>query len=427
MVSNNVEEKEVIPVTWSWYHHSKFHFIGMLIVVGAVLAACFFFVPSFSFTYAHSTMSACSFVEICMVVKYALSLLSTYKKTGSHGKSIKAEEKNLPHATKDKSGDKKKRNKKRANKDNTNCPSNVHNGLAMFIKGYCVRRGTLSWMGALLLLLIPSTLAGTCDLPQDYSKYFIAALNDIEETAIAKITDGLEDIGIGPLGSSLPVPSLLDLKHDVFEVVFGNETERALWFSSFTTDVLDIGSRLESNAKDLIGGELTLDCEYNETEQLFSVSVNIASPALNWDISDLPPADVTFLPQPFPPLDVSTATVMLAYDLNVPLALSLKLKKFFLGEVTASLSAAFEAEVSKSLPILPSNNVTFEGNVNLEASFAYSSISEWKLEGTFDASLEASTSGSDVGVASLGVRAFDDNIFDTKPRTFVSTDITFYS
>ena len=39
------------------------------------------------------------------------------------------------------------------------------------------------------LLLIPSTLAGTCDLPQNYSKYFIEALNDLEETAIAKIMD----------------------------------------------------------------------------------------------------------------------------------------------------------------------------------------------------------------------------------------------
>lgn len=87
-----------------------------------------------------------------MVVKYASSLLSTYKKTGSHGKSIKAEEKNLPHATtKTKSGGKKTRNKKRANKDNTNCPSYVPNGLAMFFKGHRVLVAFISMISLCLL------------------------------------------------------------------------------------------------------------------------------------------------------------------------------------------------------------------------------------------------------------------------------------
>lgn len=268
-----------------------------------------------------------------------------------------------------------------------------------------------------LFLLTPSGLAGTCNLPLGYDKYFLQALDDLESTTITKITDGLEDIGLGPLGNSLLVSSILDLKYDVFEKLFGNEIERAQWFN-VTSEVLDIGSTLESNKINVAGGaaNLAISCVFNETAERFSFDLNVASPDIDWNMSGFSSADVTFLPDSLPALDMSTPNLTLAYDLHIPLTVSLKLKKFFIGEVTANLSAQFEAGLSKSLPILPNNNVTFEGQFNLNASFSYSSISEWSLEGDFDASLEAKTALDEVQVATLGVRAFDNDLFDTKPR-----------
>ena len=133
-------------------------------------------------------------------------------------------------------------------------------------------------------------------------------------------------------------------------------------------------------------------------------------------IPDFSSASVAFLPDSLGALDMSPPNLTLGYYLSIPLSVSLKLKKFFLGEVTANLSVELMAELSKSLEILPNESIAFAGGFGLRASVDYSSISDFTLSGDFDASLEATTNGT--GVTSLGVRAFDNNFFDNTPRKF---------
>ena len=143
----------------------------------------------------------------------------------------------------------------------------------------------------------------------------------------------------------------------------------------------------------------------------------MTSPKNEWDLTDFSSASVAFLPDSLGgALDMSPPNLTLGYYLRIPLSVSLKLKKFFLGEVKANLSVELEAELSKSLEILPTESIAFAGGFDLGASVDYSSISGFLLSGDFSASLEATTNGT--GVASLGLFASDNNIFDNTPRKF---------
>lgn len=276
-----------------------------------------------------------------------------------------------------------------------------------------------------LFILAPPTFAAhlTCNLPHGYDKYFLQALNELEDTTISKITGGLDDIGIGPLGNSLPVDTILDFKSDVFQKLFGDEPKRADLFNITAEFGVDIGEVLEENLGDLTGtatefAELNIiTCDFNETLELFSLELLLTSPAIEWNLPDLSSVDVSFLPASFPALDMNDAdppSLEVGYYLSIPLSISLKLKRFFLGEVKANLSIGFEAELSKSLPVLPTENITFEGRFGLAASFDYSSISDFSLSGEWGASLKATSDGT--GVGQISVRAFDENFFDSSPR-----------
>lgn len=277
-------------------------------------------------------------------------------------------------------------------------------------------------------ILAPSTLAApldlSCNLPDEgYDEYFIQALDYLEDFVIEKITEGLEDTGLGPLGNSLPVSNILDLKSDVFQPLFGNQAERAELFNVTSKEGLDIGQILEDNLGNLTGAAAdfaTLNvttCAFNETLELFSLELLLTSPKNEWDLTDFSSASVAFLPDSLGgALDMSPPNLTLGYYLRIPLSVSLKLKKFFLGEVKANLSVELEAELSKSLEILPTESIAFAGGFDLGASVDYSSISGFLLSGDFSASLEATTNGT--SVASLGLFASDNNIFDNTPRKF---------
>ena len=114
----------------------------------------------------------------------------------------------------------------------------------------------------MLLVLVPSAFASSCDLPKAFSEYFDEALNDLEATAITKIMEGLEDIGLGPLGNSLPVTSFFDVKEDLFDVVFGDQTQRASLFQ-FDSDFFDLSATLGSNVNSLLGGMAQLNVLQN--------------------------------------------------------------------------------------------------------------------------------------------------------------------
>lgn len=256
-------------------------------------------------------------------------------------------------------------------------------------------------------------LADTCNLPQGYESYFLQALAEVEDSIDTKVKDGLDSIGLGPLGSSLPVSNVLDFKSEVFVKLFGEVQDRASLFN-ITSDVLNIADTLESNVETLTGGaaKLSLNCDFDEEKKLFSFNAVV----MNSDVGKLieETAEVTLLPAAFPPFDMITPTLNLAYNLGVPLQISLQSKRFFIGEVTADLSAKFVAELSQPLDILDDSTITFTGSLDLDASLSYSSITDFAQTGNFTAALNAATDPN--GVPNLGIRATDDNIFDTVVR-----------
>ena len=255
-------------------------------------------------------------------------------------------------------------------------------------------------------------LADTCNLPQGYESYFLQALAEVEDSIDTKVKSGFESIGLGPLGSSLPVSNVLDFKSEVFVKLFGEVQDRASLFN-ITSDVLNIADTLESNVETLTGGaaKLSLNCDFDEEKKLFSFNAVVMNSDVGKVIEET--AEVTLLPAAFPSFDI-TPTLNLAYNLGVPLQISLQSKRFFIGEVTADLSAKFVAELSKPLDILDDSTITFTGMLDLGASLSYSSITEFAQTGSFTAALNAATDPN--GVPNLGIRATDDNIFDAIVR-----------
>jgi hypothetical protein len=64
---------------------------------------------------------------------------------------------------------------------------------------------------------------------------------------------------------------------------------------------------------------------------------------------------------------------------------------------------------------LDASTVKFDGTMDLDVAFEYSTISDWLFTGSYSASLTAeSTTGT--AVANLGIRGGDDDMFDDKPR-----------
>ena len=93
-----------------------------------------------------------------------------------------------------------------------------------------------------------------------------------------------------------------------------------------------------------------------------------------------------------------------------------------IGEIQIGFNAAFNSQVLQSIPPTTDVSQTFQGNLQMDAQFSYSSFHEWSYTASYDASLAAQTS---VGtqVSNLGLRAFDKDIFDDEPRKFPTFNI----
>ena len=280
-----------------------------------------------------------------------------------------------------------------------------------------LKHGFLTVMLRLSASATPINGEISCQLPKSYNSIFLDGIQGIEDKLEEEVISGLNEVGLGPLGDSFLPTAILDLKGEVLEKLFGNATERQEWIDD-TSDLLDLGpTLLENFNNDVLGavnGELDVSCTEDVEAQRFEFVLGVNSTNPNWSLTNFSDAQVTFLPDSFPSFDVDSPTVELDYEISVPLVVNLKLKKFFLGEVTVHFATRISAGVSKELPILPSQNVSFGGSFDLNATFDYSSIDEFSLSGSLNAELDATASGT--GVANLGVRAFDDDIFDSKPR-----------
>ena len=256
-------------------------------------------------------------------------------------------------------------------------------------------------------------------LPEGLQGLLIDALNELDGRQ-DEIIDSFDDLGIAPLGASLKLTDIWDLKTDVFDKLIGSATDRIDWIN--VTEPIDIHQELADRFVDVTGSnpsDLGISCDYDDTTDKFTLFVEVSG-----DISDYAPSgtltpEVTFLPSSFPSLDLDAPTFGISYELNLPLIIYGALGRFVLGETKASLSTKFMTTVEGQLPILADETVSFEGELALDAGLSYSSVSGISASGMFNASLSAGDGGSNA----LQLLVADSDIFDSNPRkrhTFLS-------
>jgi hypothetical protein len=251
------------------------------------------------------------------------------------------------------------------------------------------------------------------DLPSAYNAYFQQALDDISNQIDTEIVSGLDAVGLAPLTDSLLISDLFDMKAQVFDELFGSQAERQAWLD-VSTDI-DISGALSANLANVLGDAavLTLSCVLDNTLERFKLSATVSGSAVI-DGSSVTPA-LSMLPDLFPPLNATIPTMTAAYELTLPLTIDLKRRQFSSGEIKAKFNASLTGSLSQELQILDASTVKFDGTMDLDVAFEYSTISDWLFTGSYSASLTAeSTTGT--AVANLGIRGGDDDMFDDKPR-----------
>ena len=265
-------------------------------------------------------------------------------------------------------------------------------------------------------LWFPSLVLGTsdtCILPATYSELFLNGIDMLEDRVESETVNFLNGIGLGPLGDTLLLSDVLNLKSNVTDVVFSGN--RSTWINGAN----DLAATFDTNLQNVIGanlGGLHVGCSLNETEQRlhFELSFNgnaTVSP------SPLLDASIAILPDPLPSLNIATSPFEIFYSFELPLIVDVDDKKVSIGETKVSFNAKFAGNVTQDLPILPNDGaVTFSGAFNLMANFFYSSVSGWAYGGSYNGSLEAAAAAS-TSTANLVLRASDNNFFDSVPPT----------
>lgn len=286
-------------------------------------------------------------------------------------------------------------------------------------------RAMLALSLAALTTAIPSVQGNSCILPTAFNPYFQAALDDVEDTLSTHVVGGLDDIGLGPI-TELSINDVLNFKENIFEPLFGDQTVRNEWIN-VTTEV-DVTAYLESKLDSIIGSAppgLSLACELETTDDLaedelpyrfaveFAVSGSLVETDL--DVSSLS-AKIAVLPEDsFDPLALTMETLSADFDLRLPFTIDTKRKKFMIGEISATFKAALNMNVLQSIQLTDTVNQSFQGSLAVDASFLYSSKSDWTYVASFEAKLAAETSVG-TAVANLGLIAADDDLFDDEPR-----------
>jgi hypothetical protein len=269
-----------------------------------------------------------------------------------------------------------------------------------------------------LSLLVSPVFGGvSCDdLPREFSDLFLSALDEIETRVSDEVDSVFDEIGFGPLGTSLLVHDIYNFKAGLFQNLFGTKEERNLWINGTTGTVIDIYEELNANIANVTGNaSLNVSCFLSDTDgdalddkYVMDLTVRGSLPSLD----SLVPK-VTILPsQSFPSFVLNVSAIDVEYELKLPLTLYRGINKLFLlGDTQAALALNFDAAISESLPILLSENITFAGAFDFGALLSYSAINGCSSSGSFSTSLVADIDGSYVGF-----RAQDDNIFDSNPR-----------
>ena len=277
-----------------------------------------------------------------------------------------------------------------------------------------------------LVTATPSPVQGQeCVLPETFNPYFQAALNDVESTLSNQVVGELDDIGLGPI-SQLSVNNLINFKENIFDQLFGNTSERNGWIN-VTSDV-DVRAQLEANLDAVVGStppELSMTCVLETTEDLvdgeppyrfaieFALSGNLLGTDL--DLASLSP-EIAVLPETsFDPLSLSLETLTADYEMKLLLTIDTKRRKFSIGEIAVALDAALSTTVLQDIQLADTVDQSFQGSLAVDVSLSYSTVKDWVYTASFEASLTAETSAG-TAVASLGLIASDDDVFDDKPR-----------
>jgi hypothetical protein len=246
-----------------------------------------------------------------------------------------------------------------------------------------------------------------------FSVLFLKALDEIEARISGEVDDAVDEIGLGPFGTSVIVgEDIYNFKADLIEKLFGTSGERATWIDGTATSSIDIPARLNANIANIIGiGGMNVTCVLSDDTESYMVDLIVHGSIQSADFID---PQITLLPlESFPPLGLVDFTIDIRYLLKLPFTLYHGINKIVhLGETEAKLSVQLDASISELLPILFNESINFFGDLKLNASFAYSSIHGFSPFGNFDVELSAVI--EDHGGA--GLKAKDDNIFDDNPR-----------
>ena len=208
--------------------------------------------------------------------------------------------------------------------------------------------------------------------------------------------------------------------------MFGNTSERNGWIN-VTSDV-DVRAQLDANLDAVVGStppELSMTCVLETTEDLedgeppyrfaieFALSGNLLGTDL--DLASLSP-EIAVLPETsFDPLSLSLETLTADYEMKLLLTIDTKRRKFSIGEIAVALDAALSTTVLQDIQLADTVDQSFQGSLAVDVSLSYSTVKDWVYTASFEASLTAETSAG-TAVASLGLIASDDDVFDDKPR-----------
>jgi hypothetical protein len=271
----------------------------------------------------------------------------------------------------------------------------------------------LLYLNIWLSSVVGSVNPNNCQpLPANISNLFLTALDNLEARFSNDVDIVFEEAGLGPLGTSLWIGDIYNFRGDLFEKLFGTSNERELWINNAKDSSLDIYTKLNANVQSVIGADhdsLTLSCV--SLPEMYTVDLTINGSIPNLSLGELVPQIALLPPGAFLPMGLKDVTVGANYVVHLPFKLYPRNKIAHLGETKAVLTVRVDASISEMLPILPSENISFIGDFDLEGSYSYSSIQGFLPSGSFDASLDADLDGN-----MIGLKAHDNDIFDNNPR-----------
>jgi hypothetical protein len=231
---------------------------------------------------------------------------------------------------------------------------------------------------------------------------------------------------LGPI-AQLSINDLVNFEVDIFQPLFGDQTERDAWIN-VTADNVDVLSYLESKLEDVIGNtppDLTVACDLEATDDLeegdlpyryaleFVLSGHLLKTDL--DLNSLSPKIAVLPENLFDPLSMTMERLSADYELKLPMTLDTKRKKFMIGEIAIMLKVTLNSNVSQNIPLTDTISPIFQGSLDCDADLSFSSVSDWTYTASFETSLTAEASS----VANLGLIASDDDLFDDKPREYL--------